>query len=69
MVNISSKQNKVDIFKFVNLKITTENILQNKYVSNPYKTLCNVQMKIKIFFLNTSFSLGFNYFRQQEIDL
>ena len=30
MVNISSKQNKVDIFKFVNLKITTENILQNK---------------------------------------
>ena len=30
MVNISSKQNKYDIFKFVNLKITTENILQNK---------------------------------------
>ena len=30
MVNISRKQNKVDIFKFVNLKITTENILQNK---------------------------------------
>ena len=30
MVNISRKQNKVDIFKFVNLKISTENTLQNK---------------------------------------
>jgi hypothetical protein len=30
MVNISSKQNKVDIFKFVNLKTNTENTLQNK---------------------------------------
>jgi hypothetical protein len=30
MVNISRKQNKVDIFKFVNLNTTTENILQNK---------------------------------------
>jgi hypothetical protein len=30
MVNISSKQNKVDIFKLLNLNTITENILQNK---------------------------------------
>lgn len=30
MVNISRKQNKVDISKLVNLKTITENTLQNK---------------------------------------